>query len=578
MKNKLFSLTLLVIVFISLSSSLFGQIRNMYDVRTPMRDGVELSSDIWLPDKPGKYPAILLRTPYLKTEWIQKYSEFGKFFAKHGYVFIVQDVRGRGDSDGEFNFFFQEARDGYDAIEWFAQQVWCNGKIGTMGLSYLGSVQWQAARENPPHLVCMASASPAGAYDEFFAFQGGAWSMGWALQWINMTSGKIFQSNYFSADKEYIWNHRPLISQDSVMGREMPLFNDWLTRNPGDKYWKKLNPTPAEYKNMDLPVLHMTGWFDISVVGTMAYWDGMNQFSPAKKDQFLIIGPWNHFQVYLGGETKMGNIELSEKSVINTKELHLAFFDCYLKGIVEKFNYPKAKLYIIGKNVWREFDEYPQKDVDYKDFYLHSKGNGNTLNGDGALSWLRPDAEPTDTFTYDPKNPAPAEYNSGAECSEFEKKNDVLVYTSDVLEKPIEILGDVIVNLYAASDALDTDFTARILDIYPNGRVINIGPHPAGFAIRARYRNGLTEPELLTPGKAELFEINLSGFGYEFLEGHRIRLEISSSSYPNINPNQNTGNPIATDTEWKIAHQTIYHDKIRPSHILLPIISNDDQE
>jgi putative CocE/NonD family hydrolase len=423
-----------------------------------------------------------------------------------------------------------------------------------MDLSYLGAVQWQAARENPPHLKCMAVSSPAGAYDEFFAYYGGAWKMGWGIMWPNMISGKIFQSNYFSAEKEYIWNHRPLISQDSVMGKEMPLFNDWLTLNPGGDYWKQLNPTPTEYKNIDIPVMHITGWFDLAVVATMNYWNSMQQFSPAKDEQFLIIGPWEHFQVYLGGKTKMGNIELSDESVINTKELHLAFFDCYLKGTADKFNYPKAKIYIMGKNVWKEFEEYPPKNTEYKNLYLHSTGNGNTLNGDGVLSLAQPDIEPTDTFTYDPKSPAPAEYNFGVDCSEFEKRNDVLVYTSEVLKESIEVLGDIVVNLYASSDALDTDFTARLLDIYPDGRVIKVGPDPSCGVLRARYRKGYTTPELLIPNKAELFEIKLYGFGYEFLEGHRIRLEISSSSYPNVNPNQNTGNPIATDTEWKIAH------------------------
>ena len=572
------SLILIFTVCLLVSSSAIGKTLNMYDVRTPMRDGVELSSDIWMPEEPGKYPAILLRTPYLKTEWLQKHPEFGKFFAEHGYVFIVQDVRGRGDSEGEFNFLFQEAEDGYDAIEWFAKQNWSNGKIGTMGLSYLGAAQWQAARKNPPHLVCMAAGSPAGAYDKFFAFYGGAWQMGWALQWINMTSGKMFQSNYFSADKDHIWNHRPLISQDNILGREMPLFDEWLVRDPGDDYWKRLNPSTAEYEKMDLPVLHMSGWFDISVFTTMSYWNAMNLFSPAKKDQFLVIGPWNHFQVYLGGNKEMGNIELSNDSIINTKELHLAFFDRYLKGTANKFNYPKAKIYIIGDNTWREFQEYPSKNTKHQKLYLHSNGHGNTLNGDGVLSWSQPGAEPADKFIFNPKSPAPTEYNSGVDCREFEKRNDVLVYTSNVLKESIDVLGDVVVNLYASSDALDTDFTARLLDIYPDGKAINIGPFPSGGVIRARYRNGLTKQELLTPNKPELFEIALYGFGYTFLKGHRIRLEISSSSYPVINPNQNTGNPIATDTEWKTAYQTIYHEKIRPSHILLPIYPKDDLE
>jgi putative CocE/NonD family hydrolase len=244
-----------------------------------------------------------------------------------------------------------------------------------------------------------------------------------------------------------------------------------------------------------------------------------------------------------------------------------------LKGIKDKFDFPKAKIYLIGENVWKEFDEFPVKNVEQKKLYFHSNGKANTLNGDGALSWIEPNDEPVDTFTYNPKNPAPSEYNSGSECSEFEKRNDVLVYTSDVLTEPLEVLGDVMVNLYASSDAFDTDFTARLLDVYPDGRIINIGLNPSGGQLRARYRNGLTDQELLTPNKTELFKIKLYGLGYAFLEGHRIRLEISSSSYPIRNPNQNTGKPVATDTEWRTAHQTIYHNSESQTHIILPIFN-----
>ena len=573
MKTESTSKTLLCIILILVTSSLFGQVRHKFNVYTPMRDGIELSSDIWLPEKEGKYPAILIRTPYLKTEWQLKYPEYGKFFAEHGYVFIVQDVRGRGDSDGEFNFFFSEGKDGYDMIEWIAHQEWCNGKVGTMGLSYMGGVQWLTARENPPHLACMAPFAPAGNYFDAFIYHQGAWPISW-IPWLNITSGRIFQSNFSSVDMLKILRHRPIISIDSLMGREMRLYNEWLTHSTLDEYYRPLILTQDDYKKIDLPVLNVTGWFDIGLLGLKPYWEGMKQNSPAEDKQFLLIGPWDHFQTYLGGNTKMGEMEFTKESIVNTKELHLAFFNYYLKGNTEKFDFPKVKIYVTGINEWREFTEFPPSQAKNTFLYLHSNGNANTINGDGKLNWEKPADEKKDTFTYDPRNPVMARFGYAQDCREIEKRTDVLVYTTDILSEAIEIIGEVTVNLYAASDAFDTDFTARLVDVYPDGRAINLGAEPIGGIIRARYRNGYEKEELLEPGKIELYKIKLFDYGHGFLAGHKIRIEISSSATPDYFPNQNTGNPVATDTEWKIARQTIYHDNVRRSHIVLPIMKN----
>lgn len=575
MKIKFTSTTLLYIVLFLVTSSLFGQVRQKFDVRMPMRDGTELSADIWLPEKEGEYPAILVRTPYTKADRQPRFPEFGKFFAERGYVFILQDVRGRGDSDGEFNFFFSDGKDGYDAIEWIAQQEWCNGKVGTLGPSYMGGALWVAARENPPHLVCMASVCPAGNYFDCFIYHQGAWGSSW-LTWLNITSGRTFQSNFFGMDMNKIMQHRPLITMDSAMGREMRLYREFLRHSTIDDYWKPLILTKEDYEKIDLPVLHVTGWFDVGLMGCKPYWENMNRYSPSNDKQYLLIGPWDHLQTWVGGGTKIGEMEFTEESIVDTKELHLAFFEHYLKGTGPEFNFPKAKIYVTGTNVWREFDKFPPAQVKNIPLYLHSDGKANTIDGDGQLTWNKPIKENPDTFTYDPQNPVRANYGYAVDCREIEERQDVLVYTTEVLKESIEIIGEVSVNLYASSDAFDTDFTARLLDVYPDGGAINLGAESVGGIIRARYRNGYEKEEFLEQNKPELFNIKLFYMGHTFLAGHRIRVEISSSATPAYFPNQNTGNPVATDTEWKIAHQTIYHDKTRPSHIVLPIMKNSE--
>jgi putative CocE/NonD family hydrolase len=560
-----------VVLYLLLSSFLAAQIRQQFDVRIPMRDGVKLSADIWLPQADGKYPAILIRLPYLKTT--PPAPDLGKFFAGHGYVFIVQDCRGRGDSEGEFDFYFTDGKDGYDTIEWMAGQPWCDGKVGMMGFSYLGAVQWLAAREHPPHLVCITPTAPSGRFFDELPYVGGAWMMQWALSWLNNISARISQDNTSGVDWESVFKHRPLLTMDEVMGRKMKLYREWLEHSTIDEYWKRILFFPENFRRMNLPALHVTGWFDGIQPGALSYWDGMDKHSPGKDKQYLVIGPWNHPQTFLGGALKMGEMEFSGDSVIDRMAQHLAFFDHFLKGSSTKFDQARVRVYLTGSNKWLDLDDYPPPQAQPKALFFHSGGKANTLIGDGSLSWEAPRQESPDRYTYNPKNPVPCGIDNNFYAIDnrvFERRDDVLVYTSTALNEPISILGRVFVQLYAASDALDTDFTAKLLDVYPDGRAVNLGPEPVGIR-RARYRNGYEKEELLTPNRPEKFQIELYDIGHTFLPGHKIRVEISSSAYPMFNPNQNTGNPVATDTEWKTASQTIFHNSKLPSHILLPV-------
>ncbi|MBW2370478.1 MAG: CocE/NonD family hydrolase [Deltaproteobacteria bacterium] len=568
-------------------------IRIMLDQRVPMRDGVELSADVFLPEKEGKYPVILIRNPYNKS--VRRAGlpyDFITYFAQRGYVTIGQDVRGRGDSDGNFGYYHADIEDGYDSVEWAAAQPWSNGKIGMMGISYLGTVQWQAAKVVPPHLVCLASTAAAGDFMDEIGYVGGAFGAMGSLQWVHSVSGRTWQDNLIVdlekrglLDWEKILEHRPLITMDErAFGRKLLIYREYLEHPTMDDYWKAIRLGPTDFKKIKLPVLHITGWFDGDQPGAMHYWYGMQNHSSVKDKQYLVVGPWEHVNTFFGGPPFIGDMKFTPESNIDRLALHLAFFDHYLKGSASSFDHPKARLYITGSNQWRDFDDYPPKEASTVNYYLHSQGQANTLGGDGSLSTEKPAKEKTDQFTFDPKNPVPSFIFdpkipaptpsdgkiTGVDHRPIENRNDVLVYSTPPLKDPVTITGKVVVELYASSDALDTDFTVKLLDVQPDGRAFRLGP--VGGIIRARYREGFEQEVLLTPGKVEKYTIRVSHLGHTFLPGHAIRLEVSSSDSPIFTPNQNTGNPVATDVDWNIAHQTIRHDKTYPSALILPVI------
>jgi putative CocE/NonD family hydrolase len=553
-----------------------AQIRQQFDVMIPMRDGVKLAADLWRPRDQGRHPVILIRTPYLKAPNFIDTPKLAEYFASRGYAVVVQDTRGRGDSEGDFNFFFQEGPDGYDTIEWLAAQPWSNGRVGMMGVSYLGTVQWLAAREHPPHLVCMAPTAPAGRYLEELPFQGGAWMHRWSLSWINGVSGRIEQGpNLNETDWDEVLAHRPLLTADSVLGRSMRLYREMLEHPLMTDYWKRIQFTDEDFAKITIPTLTTTGWFDGDQPGALFYWRGLMAKAPNKAQHFLVAGPWEHANTFLGGTLKVGDTELPPASIIDNKAAHLAFFDWCLKQSKPSYEAPRARVFVTGANVWREYDSYPPAQSAPRTFYLASGGRANSIEGDGRLTWQAPPAnQPPDHFTFDPKHPVPDGVGGeqfGEDRRPLQRRDDVLVYTSEVLTEPLEIIGNVMVNLEAASDALDTDFTAVLADVGLDGRALQLGP-TIGIR-RARYRNGFTREELLTPGKPEKIRIELYDMAHRFEPGHRVRLEISSSAAPSFNPNQHTGNPVATDTVWKVARQTIYHEGARASSITLPVMA-----
>jgi putative CocE/NonD family hydrolase len=353
------------------------------------------------------------------------------------------------------------------------------------------------------------------------------------------------------------------------------MYREMLEHDTFDSYWQRSTLTEPDFKKIDIPIMATTGWFDGDQMGQLYNWNGIEKRSARSPNQYLVVGPWTHGQTFGGGSEKLGVIPLAKNAIIDNKAVHLAFFDRFLKQSTTSLNWPRVQLYVSGLNQWRSFDRFPVPTKPTR-LYLSSGGKANSLNGDGSLSWQRPARQPSDRFDFDPKNPVPLNYTGplfGTDRRDVQKRQDVLVYTSPVLEEPVEVIGRLAVELYAATDGKDTDFTAAISDVFPDGTSALLGSKPVGI-IRGRYRKGReAKPSLLTPNKSELFRIDLGHLGHRFLPGHRIRVEISSSAYPMFNPNQNTGNSIATDVEWRTAKQSIFHDKSRPSALVLPVYS-----
>ncbi len=545
--------------------------RNLADQRVPMRDGIELSTDIHLPEGDGPFPTVLVRTPYVKDAATYARYKLERYVAE-GYAVAFQDTRGQGLSGGEFNFYFPEGQDGYDTIEWIAIQPWSNGKVAMDGGSYLGTVQWLAALERPPHLECIMPHVSSGRIFDEIPYSGGAFVLEFALPWI----ASRYPDATAPADEEAamkVLEHRPLLTMDEVYsGIKIPLYRNWLEHSTLDDYWQPIHVTPQEFATVEIPALTVTGWFDGDQPGALFYWSGMRAHSPAADQQYLVIGPWRHADTYLSGPLSVGEIQFSARSVLEMQTVRLGFLDWCLKGETEFLNMPRALVYLTGADRWLELDEYPAATTKALNLYLKSGGKANTSHGDGRLGSRPPFRSSPDQYVFDPKNPVPTQA-SATDHSKLEEREDVLVYTGPVLKDAVAVLGTPFVELYASSDARDTDFTAKLLDVLPDGRALKIN-HNLGV-LRARYRNGFQSEELLTPNQPTRFRIELSAVGHVFQPGHRIRIEISSSDFPHTNPNQNTGNPVATDTEWRTANQSVHHSRKYPSRLELPVIPVD---
>jgi len=537
------------------------------DVKVAMRDGVRLAANVWRPKAEGRYPVVLMRSPYGKMD--EKWDE-GRRYTAAGYAVVVQDCRGRGTSEGAWDPFRYDVEDGFDTQEWVGRQPWCNGQIGTAGGSYVGWTQWAPAASGSQYLKAMVPVVPFdNAYD--VAYSGGAFQLALLMGWGAAVGGVAV-----SPDKlPEVFRHLPLQTFGDQFDKKVPYLNDWVAHSTYDDYWKKRS-LDHRHADVTVPVLNIGGWYDIFSKATLemvAKTRATSRDRLARRNQLVIMGPWGHG---VGGR-KVGELDFGEEARLNVGEWQFKWFEYWLQGRETGVqDWPAYRLFVMGENRWRAENEWPLKRTRLTAYYLHSGGRANSLRGDGRLDTTAPGAEQPDRFTYDGDNPVPTVGGNnliGATVGPYdqtkvEERQDVLVYSTAPLEQELEVTGPVKLILHAASSAPDTDFTAKLVDVHPDGRAYNL----CDGIVRARYRHGLDKPALLEAGKPEQFEIDLWVTSNLFLRGHRIRLEVSSSNFPRFDRNPNSGKPFGTDTDLLTAHQTVFHEAARPSHLLLPVI------
>ena len=548
-----------------------GTPRTWFDVRIPLRDGVTLSADVTRPEAAGPVPAIVVRTPYNKS---LAPLDATHYFAARGYAYVLVDVRGRGDSDGVFMPYRNDGTDGYDVIEWVAAQPWCDGRVGTRGGSYLGRIQWLTALTHPPHLRAMCvEVTPS---DPFVEVPTGAAGGPMHLAWIHLVSGRLRQ-NPDAVDWARVYEHLPLLTMDEAAGRVSPLWRADLAHPTADAYWQAIS-YQTRFAEIDLPVLHISGWYDDEQIGTPNNFAGMvtrGATEPARRSQKLLMGPWTHA---VNTASKLGEVDFGPGAIIDLNAYQVRWFDHWLRGQdTGLLDEPPARLFLMGANRWIDADGWPPAAAVATPYYLHSGGRANSSYGDGILSPEPPGAEPADSYRYDPARPVPfiteptsAQIGGPDDYAAVERRDDVLVYTSPPLAGDLTVIGPVRLELFAASSAPDTDFMAKLIDL-----------HPTGFAqrlcdgmVRARYRRGFTADAVapLTPGESAAFTIDLWHTAHVFKAGHRLRLEIASSAFPKYDRHRNLFDDLATGTEMAPADQHVYHDEARWSHLMLYVM------
>jgi uncharacterized protein len=545
----------------------------------PMRDGVKLAADIYLPVADGKAPVILMRTPYKKDMMeIQ-----GRYYARRGYATVIQDCRGRFGSEGVWEPFMNERKDGYDSVEWAAKQPWSNGKVGMIGASYLGWVQWWAAAERPPHLVTIIPnvAPPDPLYN--IPYEYGVFFLTGAIWWANvlesnatgdLSGATLAQVN----EKKYVKLLRdlPVIELDkAVLGKENPYWRKWIQHPSNDAYWKPANFLDS-LKGLRIPVFHQSGWFDGDGIGSkLNYLRMVEGGAPAQK---LILGPWGHTDT---STRRVGDRDFGEQALLDLQREYMRWLDHYLKGVDNGVTKePLVRLFAMGSNQWLTGDRYPLPQTKFEKWYLASEGR---------LTVEPPPAKSAPhKYTYDPADPTPdprfyeeteEEEKKLRDAEEMKKKpqqfyeqtlerKDILVFKTEPFKQRYTFVGPVSAVLHAASSAKDTDWFMRLVEVDKEGkfRVLVMGK------VRARYRNSLAKPQLLSSGKVYEYQLDLWHTGITIPEGSRLQVEVASAAFPLFSRNLNTGGHNETETRFVKAEQAIYHDAARPSHVLLPMI------
>ena len=553
------------------------------------RDGVTLYADIYRPKADGKFPVVLMRTPYDKSTGWAVAPAFQ--IAAHGYVVVIQDVRGRYTSEGEWYPFRHESADGYDTVEWVAALPYSNGKVGMMGASYVGATQMLAAIAHPPHLAGICPGVTASNYHEGWTYQGGAFEQwfdqNWTTQLADDTLHRLIRDNTnaltgvptLPLTAYPLFNYDSLPAGSSASATLAPYYLDWLAHPDYDSYWKQWS-IEEHFGDIQVPTLQVAGWYDIFLHGNLTDYMGIKAHGgteAARNGQRLLIQIGGH----AGFGRRIGDVDFGENALkYPYTQVVIDYYDYLFKGIQNEFATSKPViLFEMGANDYRQEADWPPPEAKETRYYLRSGGSANSLRGDGSLSLTPPKNEPADKFTYDPGNPVPTIGGSLCCAQELyepgprdqraaENRDDVLVYSTKPLAEDTEITGPISLELYVKSTAVDTDFTGKLVDVAPDGFATNLNDG----ILRMRYRDSMEKPDLMNPGQIYKITLDLVATSNLFKKGHVIRLEVSSSNFPRFDRNLNTGAVQATSKVFVSATNTILHDAEHPSALILPVM------
>jgi putative CocE/NonD family hydrolase len=561
------------------------------NVMIPMRDGVRLAANLYFPKNPGpRWPVILLRTPYDKDNY-RGSTLPAEFFAGQGYAVVSQDVRGKFSSEGDYQVQSHDQVDGFDTIDWIVAQPWSSGKVGTYGCSYLGENQiLLSGARHPHHLAAVPQAaagglgSGGGYWSAFGMYVSGVPSISSGFGWF-LGAGAKDKGAKRLENVDFPTALRSLPTADMVknVGGPRSDWEDFMTHRPGDAYWSTQGYA-TDTTRYDVPAIHVNSWFDYGAEQTLYLFDlfRRNGMSPrSRENQFVIISPTPHCASERAGEhTKVGDFDVGDAR-LGYYRIYLDWFDHWLKDVPNRvLEMPKVRYYLIGKGEWRTARTWPLPEMRPVSYYLSSTAGANTGSGDGALVTTRPVKPGRDTVTYDPDNPFPS--RGGTICctgnpndqpgifdqADLAARPDVLVYSTPPLSQGLTITGPVRARLYVSSDQKDTDFTAKVLDVDESGKAWNV----VDGIVRVRYRNGVTNPVLMEPGKVYPVEINLKSIAWYFKPGHRVRLYLANSDFPEYERNLNTGGNIFDESTWVVAHNTVHTGGATASALILPVV------
>ncbi len=551
------------------------------NVPARMRDGIILRADIYRPDGAGPYPVLLTRTPYDKVA----VTDMAECFAAAGYIVVAQDIRGRYRSEGEFvplhSFGSKDVEDGYDSVAWAADLPGSTAEVGMFGSSYLAWTSWKAASSAPPALKCIYVSGMSLRHSDVEPI----FRPGRRLQWSFATIGPDDRRRAIGAPGPYdvdeaqklwrvernkwIWV-KPWseIPDDAIPSMAARIRR--IVQHPGEDYHEFV----GIHRNIEIPVFNRTGWYD-RFIPAVDHFVEMEKFAPserARRSQRLVVGPWGHTNDLTRVQ---GEFDFGKDADWDNVAVGIDWFDHWLKGVDNgTTEEARVRLFITGENEWRNYDDWPVPGTRPIEFYLSSGGTANTPSGDGELVRSPGGAATSDSFDYNPRDPVPSLFLETCQDGPFDQKpldhrREVLVYQSEPLNEPLTVIGSPSVRLYASSSAIDTDVTAKLVDVSPDGTARNL----CYGIVRARFRDGWENPRLLNPGEVAEFTIELKPIGNTFLDGHRIRLDISSSDFPNYDRNHNTGGDAYGESEMIVAHQQVHHSQRYPSMLLLQVVS-----